>query len=319
MTNVAILIPAYNEALTIKKVITDFSKKLTENDKIFVYNNNSTDNTLEIIEELKNKNEFKDILVIKNEFVQGKGNVIRRMFREIDAKYYVLVDADDTYFADDLDKLLYLVKNKNVDMAVGDRLSSTYFLENKRAFHNFGNNLVKFFINIIFHKNIKDIMTGYRCMSYNFVKTFPVLSKGFEVETEMTIHALQYNMSIETVVINYKDRVEGSFSKLNTYSDGFKVLYTIFKLYKNNKPFSFFGFLSILLFVFSQILFVPILIYFLNTGFVPKIPTLLVSLIIFLISIITFFTGVMLQSFSDESKKNFEFKLNILQNKFNEI
>ena len=319
MTNVAILIPAYNEALTIKKVITDFSKKLNENDKIFVYNNNSTDNTLEIIEELKNKNEFKDILVIKNEFVQGKGNVIRRMFREIDAKYYVLVDADDTYFADDLDKLLYLVKNKNVDMAVGDRLSSTYFLENKRAFHNFGNNLVKFFINIIFHRNIKDIMTGYRCMSYNFVKTFPVLSKGFEVETEMTIHALQYNMSIETVVINYKDRVEGSFSKLNTYSDGFKVLYTIFKLYKNNKPFSFFGFLSILLFVFSQILFVPILIYFLNTGFVPKIPTLLVSLIIFLISIITFFTGVMLQSFSDESKKNFEFKLNILQNKFNEI
>ncbi len=312
MIEVAVLIPTYNEGLTIRKVVSDFSKKLSKNDRIFVYNNNSTDNTVSILNEMKQEKEFCDILIIKNEYEQGKGNVIRRMFREIDAKYYVLVDADDTYSADDLDKLLNLVKYENVDMAVGDRLSSTYFSENKRAFHNLGNNLVKFFINLIFHTDVKDIMTGYRCMSYNFVKTFPVMSKGFEIETEMTIHALQYNMSVKTVVIKYKDSIEGSVSKLNTYTDGIKVLFTIFRLYKNNKPFSFFGVLSIILLIFFMILFIPIFINFLNVGLVFKIPTLIISSIVLVISIITFFTGVILQSISEESKKNFEFKLNIL-------
>ena len=271
MIEVAVLIPTYNEGLTIRKVVSDFSKKISADDRIFVYNNNSTDNTVSILNDMKQEKEFCDILTIKNEYEQGKGNVIRRMFREIDAKYYVLVDADDTYSADDLDKLLNLVKYENVDMAVGDRLSSTYFSENKRAFHNLGNNLVKFFINLIFHTDVKDIMTGYRCMSYNFVKTFPVMSKGFEIETEMTIHALQYNMSVKTVVIKYKDRIEGSVSKLNTYTDGMKVLFTIFRLYKNNKPFSFFGVLSIILLLFFMILFIPIFINFLNVGLVFKI------------------------------------------------
>ncbi len=313
MIDVAILIPAYNEELTIKKVVLDFLNKVSSNDKVFVYNNNSTDNTLKILNSLLEKDEYKNKLVIKNEYKQGKGNVIRRMFREINANIYVLVDADDTYDVNDLDKLISPIKNKNVDMVIGDRLSSTYYSENKRPFHNFGNNIVRFFINSIFKTNIKDIMTGYRAMSYNFVKTCPILSKGFEVETEMTIHALQYNMNIDNEIINYKDRPEGSVSKLNTYGDGIKVIWTIIKLYKNNKPFSLFTKVSLVFLILSIAFFIPVFITYIKTNLVPRIPTLVVCSIFFAVAVITFFMGIVLQTIAEESKKNFEYKLNMVE------
>lgn len=313
MIDVAILIPAYNEELTIKKVVLDFLEKVSSDDKVFVYNNNSTDNTLKILNSLLEKDEYKNKLVIKNEYKQGKGNVIRRMFREINANIYVLVDADDTYDVNDLDKLISPIKNKNADMVIGDRLSSTYYSENKRPFHNFGNNIVRFFINSIFKTNIKDIMTGYRAMSYNFVKTCPILSKGFEVETEMTIHALQYNMNIDSEIINYKDRPEGSVSKLNTYGDGIKVIWTIIKLYKNNKPFSLFTKVSLVFLVLSIAFFIPVFITYIKTNLVPRIPTLVVCSIFFAVAVITFFIGIVLQTIAEESKKNFEYKLNMVE------
>ena len=223
MDKIAVLIPCYNEEKTIGKVVADFKAALPEA-VIYVYNNNSTDNTAAIAKEAG--------AVVRDEYMQGKGNVIRRMFRDIDAQCYIMADGDDTYPADNAMEMCELVLNKNADMVVGDRLSSTYFTENKRAFHNFGNSLVRKSINILFNNNIKDIMTGYRAFSYEFVKTFPVLSKGFEIETEMSIHAVDKNMYIENVVINYRDRPEGSESKLDTYSDGFKVLMTIVRLYR---------------------------------------------------------------------------------------
>lgn len=313
MIDVAILIPAYNEELTIKKVVLDFLNKISSDDKVFVYNNNSTDNTLKILNSLLEKDEYKNKLVIENEYKQGKGNVIRRMFREINANIYVLVDADDTYDVNDLDKLISPIKNKNADMVIGDRLSSTYYSENKRPFHNFGNNIVRFFINSIFKTNIKDIMTGYRAMSYNFVKTCPILSKGFEVETEMTIHALQYNMNIDNEIINYKDRPEGSVSKLNTYGDGIKVIWTIIKLYKNNKPFSLFTKVSLVFLILSIAFFIPVFITYIKTNLVPRIPTLVVCSIFFAVAVITFFMGIVLQTIAEESKKNFEYKLNMVE------
>ena len=218
MDKIAILIPCYNEALTIKKVINDFKLALPEA-SIYVYDNNSTDDTVKIA-----KNEG---AIVRHEYKQGKGNVIRRMFREIDAEVYLMVDGDDTYPASNAREMVDLVLNRQADMVVGDRLSSTYFTENKRPFHNFGNSLVRYLINKLFDADIKDMMTGYRAFSYEFVKTFPVLSKGFEIETEMSIHAADKNLHIENIVVDYKDRPEGSVSKLNTYSDGFKVLMMI--------------------------------------------------------------------------------------------
>lgn len=227
MDRIAVLIPCYNEEKTIGKVIHDFKKVLPEA-IVYVYNNNSTDKTAEIA----NKNGA----VVRNEFMQGKGNVIRRMFREVDAECYIMTDGDDTYPAEFAREMCNLVLNKKADMVIGDRLSSTYFSENKRPFHNFGNKLVRFSINTLFNNNIKDIMTGYRAFSYNFVKTFPVISQGFEIETEMTIHAVDKNMNSKNVIIEYRDRPEGSESKLNTYSDGIKVLKTMVKLFKNYRP-----------------------------------------------------------------------------------
>ena len=249
MDTIAVLIPCYNESKTIEKVVNDWKRQLPEA-TIYVYDNNSSDQTAELARRAG--------AIVRQEFKQGKGNVIRRMFREIDAKCYLMVDGDDTYPAEYGKEMADKVLKNNSDMVVGDRLSSTYFEENKRPFHNLGNSLVRSTINHLFKTNVRDIMTGYRALSYLFVKTFPVLSKGFEIETEMTIHAIDKNMMVDHVVIEYRDRVEGSESKLDTYSDGFKVLKSIFRLYKNYRPMEFFGGLSLCLFVIAALMFFPI-------------------------------------------------------------
>lgn len=303
MERIAVLIPCYNEAQTIEKVVTDWKRELPEA-AIYVYDNNSSDETAAIAE--------KAGAVVRHEYMQGKGNVIRRMFREIDAEAYIMVDGDDTYPAEYGRQMVDEVLIKNVDMVVGDRLSSTYFNENKRPFHNFGNSLVRGSINRLFASDIRDIMTGYRAFSYLFVKSFPVLSQGFEIETEMTIHAVHNNMSISNVVIEYRDRPEGSESKLNTYVDGAKVLRTIFRLYKNYKPLGFFSLLSGILLLISFIMFLPILVKFVHTGLVPNFPTLIVSGFIALTAIISLFVGLILSTMVEKGRQEYEFRLQII-------
>ena len=300
MDKIAVLIPCYNEEKTVGKVVADFKAALPEA-VIYVYNNNSSDNTAAIAEGAG--------AVVRNEYMQGKGNVIRRMFRDIDAECYIMADGDDTYPADNAREMCDLVLNKKVDMVVGDRLSSTYFTENKRAFHNFGNSLVRKSINVLFNNNIKDIMTGYRAFSYEFVKTFPVLSKGFEIETEMSIHAVDKNMYIENVIINYRDRPEGSESKLNTYSDGFKVLLTIARLYRVYHPMGFFGIVAILLALISVSFFIPIFYEYLQTGLVPKFPTLILCGFTMIAAIQSFFTGMQLETMLQKNRQDFEMNL----------
>ena len=301
---IAILIPCYNEAQTISKVINDWKKELP-NATVYVYDNNSTDGTGDIAE--------KEGAVVKREYSQGKGNVIRRMFREIEAECYIMVDGDDTYPANCAKEMVSLVLDKDADMVVGDRLSSTYFTENKRPFHNFGNTIVRKFINKLFNTNVKDIMTGCRAFSYQFVKTFPVLSKGFEIETEMTIHAVDKNMRIETVIVDYRDRPEGSESKLNTFSDGSKVLMTIARLFKNYKPFSFFSFFSAILMVVAIALFIPVLVQYFQSGLVERFPTLIVSGFIALAAIQAFFAGLVLNTIVVKEKQDFEHKLQVIR------
>ena len=303
MDKIAVLIPCYNESKTIEKVVKDFKKVLPEA-VIYVYDNNSTDHTDEIARAAG--------AVVRYEYQQGKGNVIRRMFREIDAQCYIMADGDDTYPAEFAPAMVEKVLNKKVDMVVGDRLSSTYFTENKRPFHNFGNSLVRKCINVMFKTQINDIMTGYRAFSYQFVKTFPVLSKGFEIETEMSIHAVHKNMLVENVIIEYRDRPDGSESKLNTYSDGFKVLKTIGRLYKNYKPLGFFGMLSALLVLIAAILFIPVFVTYLKTGLVPNFPTLIVSGFVALAAIQSFFAGLILTTIVEKDRQDFEFKLQMI-------
>ncbi len=300
MDKIAVLIPCYNEAQTIKKVVEDARAALPEA-VIYVYDNNSTDHTDEIARQAG--------AVVRYEYMQGKGNVIRRMFRDIDALCYIMVDGDDTYPLEDAAKMADLVLNHNADMVVGDRLSSTYFKENKRPFHNFGNSLVRGVINRLFQSNIRDIMTGYRAFSYEFVKTFPVLSKRFEIETEMTIHAVYNNMQLENVVVDYRDRPQGSVSKLNTYSDGLRVLKTIVSLYKNYKPFGFFTWLAALLTVLAMALFIPVLVEFLNIGLVNHFPTLIVSGFVELAAVQSFFAGMILSDIAKKNRRDFEFQL----------
>lgn len=303
MDKVAILIPCFNEEKTIYKVVQDWKNELPDA-VVYVYDNNSTDNTAD---EAKRAG-----AIVREERKQGKGNVIRRMFREIDAQCYVMVDGDDTYSPDIGTKMVAEVISHKCDMVIGDRLSSTYFQQNKRPFHNFGNVLVRHFINSLFKSDIEDIMTGLRAFSYQFVKTFPVLSQGFEIETEMTIHAIEKNMTITSLVVAYKDRTAGSESKLNTYSDGIKVLKTIFYLYKNNKPLSFFGFIAICIFILAIAFFIPILIEYIKTGLVPNFPTLIVCGFAVVTSIISLFVGLILQSITKKEKADFEFKLQIV-------
>ena len=303
MDKIAVLIPCYNESKTVEKVVKDWKKELPEA-TIYVYDNNSNDHTAELAE--------KAGAVVRYEYQQGKGNVIRRMFREIDAECYIMVDGDDTYPAEYGREMTNFVLQKNADMVVGDRLSSTYFEENKRPFHNLGNSLVRSFINHLFRTNIRDIMTGYRAFSYLFVKSFPVLSKGFEIETEMSIHAVEKNMQIENVIIEYRDRPEGSVSKLNTYSDGFKVLKTIFRLYKNYKPMAFFGWVAAILTVITGGAFIPIVIKYVQTGLVPNFPTLIVCGFVELTAIISFFAGLILTTIAEKDRQQFEFRLNLI-------
>lgn len=304
MDKIAVLIPCYNEEKTIAKVVRDARAALPEA-VVYVYNNNSSDRTAELAEEAG--------ALVRNEYMQGKGNVIRRMFREVQAECYVMVDGDDTYPMEYAGEMVDKVLNHNADMVVGDRLSSTYFTENKRPFHNMGNSLVRGSINRLFGCDIKDIMTGYRAFSYGFVKTFPVLSKGFEIETEMTIHAVSNNMQIENVIVDYRDRPEGSESKLNTYADGLKVLGTIGKLYKDYKPLGFFTLLAVLLAVVSIVFFIPILVDFIRTGVVDKFPTLFVCGFVMLAAIQSFFSGLILSNMALKNRRDFEFRLNMIQ------
>lgn len=303
MDKIAVLIPCYNEEKTIEKVIND-TKKALPDAVIYVYNNNSKDRTAEIAE--------KAGAIVRNEYMQGKGNVIRRMFREIDAECYVMVDGDDTYPMESAPEMCDKVLNHNADMVVGDRLSSTYFTENKRPFHNFGNSIVRSSINRLFKCDIRDIMTGFRAFSYEFVKTFPVLSKGFEIETEMTIHAVNNNMQIENVVIEYRDRPTGSESKLNTYSDGFKVLRTIMRLYRDYKPLGFFSVIAGILAALSIIFVIPVLNAYWQTGEVLRFPTLIVCCFVMLAAVQCFFAGITLSSIVTNNRREFEMRLNSL-------
>lgn len=304
MDKIAVLIPCYNESQTIEKVVRDWKRELPEA-AIYVYDNNSTDHTDDIARAAG--------ATVRYEYQQGKGNVIRRMFREIDALCYIMIDGDDTYPAEMGREMADLVLKRNVDMVVGDRLSSTYFEENKRPFHNFGNSLVRGTINKLFRSNIRDIMTGYRAFSYEFVKSFPVLSKGFEIETEMSIHAVDKNMNVENVIIEYRDRPEGSESKLNTYSDGFKVLKTIGRLYRNYKPMQFFGIVALVLMVISAAMFIPVLAIYIQTGLVPNFPTLIVSGFIALAALESLFSGMILSTLAEKERQEFEFRLQLVR------
>ena len=306
MDKIAVIIPCYNESQTIGKVVLDWKRELPDA-VIYVYDNNSTDKTAVIAE--------KAGAVVRHERQQGKGNVIRRMFREIDAECYVMIDGDDTYPVENGKEMVRLVLEEQADMVVGDRLSSTYFEENKRPFHNWGNSIVRSSINRLFKSDIRDIMTGYRAFSYPFVKSFPVLSKGFEIETEMSIHAVDKNMTVRNVIVDYRDRPEGSVSKLNTYSDGFKVLRTIFRLYKNYRPMGFFGGLAAVLLIASALMFLPVLVTYLETGLVPQFPTLIVSCFVALAAIQSFFSGLILSTIVERERQEFEWRLIDIQKK----
>ena len=304
MDKIALLIPCYNEGATIGKVIEDYQKELP-GANIYVYDNNSTDGTVKIASSYEQ-------VIVRHEYEQGKGNVIRRMFREIDAECYIMVDGDDTYPAEYGKMLAEQVLERHADMVVGDRLSSTYYSENKRPFHNIGNLVVCKSINYLFHSNIRDIMTGYRAFSYEFAKTFPILTGGFEIETEMSIHAIDKRMRIENVVIEYRDRPEGSDSKLNTYTDGFKVIRTIVRLFRNHKPMAFYGILSVLLLCMAACFFVPVFMEFLKTGMVERFPTLIVCGFAVIAAIQSFFSGMILSNIVQLDRREFEYQLQMV-------
>lgn len=296
----AVLLPCYNEEATIAKVVADFRAALPDAD-IYVYDNNSTDGTAEAA--------CRAGAIVRREPVQGKGNVVRRMFREIEADCYLMADGDDTYPAEQAAEMIRPVLQEKVDMVVGDRLSSTYFEQNKRPFHNGGNRIVRWLIRRFWHSNIHDIMTGYRAFSHRFVKNFPVMSGNFEIETEMTIHALDKRFLIHEIPIAYRDRPQGSVSKLNTISDGFSVLKTIVVLYKEYRPLRFFGWLATLLTLVGAVLVIPVLSEYLHTGLVPRFPTLFVSLFLFLAALQSVFTGLCLDVMVTKDRKNYELHL----------
>lgn len=310
MDRIAVLIPCYNEAKTIEKVVTDFQRELPEA-VVYVYDNNSTDGTAELAKAAG--------AVVRREHQQGKGNVIRAMFREIDAQCYIMADGDDTYPAGHAREMVEIILRGEAQMVVGDRLSSTYFTENKRLFHNSGNRLVRGLINLLFKTDVRDIMTGYRAFSYCFVKTFPVISKGFEIETEMTIHAADKNMRIQNVVVDYRDRPEGSTSKLNTVRDGIKVLFTIERLFKNYRPMAFFGLIALVLLVISAGMFLPVLIDYFQTHMVARFPTLIVSGFLAVVGILSFWGGTILDVLIQKSRQEFEIQLNTFQYREKEL
>lgn len=300
MDRIAILIPCYNESRTIEKVVNDWKRVIPEA-VIYVYDNNSSDGTDEIARNAG--------AIVRYEHQQGKGNVVRRMFQEIDAECYILVDGDDTYPAENGPAMVDEILNGGADLVVGDRLSSTYYNENKRPFHNFGNSLVRETINRMFHTDIKDIMTGYRAMSYRFVKSFPIVSEGFEIETEMTIHAIDKNMYVKNQIISYRDRPKGSESKLNTFSDGMKVIKKMMLLYCDYRPLQFFGIVATVLMALALILFIPVFSEYLHTGLVPRIPTLITSGFLAVASLLAFFAGLVLKTIKNNERREFEFRL----------
>lgn len=300
MSKIAVLIPCYNEAKTIERVVKEYKKALPKAD-IYVYDNNSTDRTGEIAE--------KAGAIVKVEHRQGKGNVVRSMFMDVEADCYLMIDGDGTYPADVAEKMCNLVLKDGVDMVVGDRLSSTYFKENKRPFHNTGNRLVRGLINLIFRSKVRDIMTGYRAFSRDFVKTFPVLSKGFEIETEMTIHALDKNFYVEEIPVNYKDREAGSESKLNTFSDGFKVLFTIARLFEEYRPMLFFGIFGLVFLILAFAFGVPVFKEYFETGLVARFPTLIFAGFLLIISVLSFVCGIILQVVVRKNRQLFELAL----------
>ncbi|MBS5387611.1 MAG: glycosyltransferase [Clostridiales bacterium] len=304
MRKIAVLIPCYNESMTIEKVVKDFKEALPEA-TIYVYDNNSSDHTDEIAK--------KAGAVVRYEYRQGKGNVIRSMFRDIEADCYIMADGDDTYPAEHAKDMAKLVLDKGVDMVIGDRLSSTYFTENKRPFHNMGNKMVRFFINKLFGNEVRDIMTGYRAFSRRFVKSFPVLSKGFEIETEMTIHAVDKNFLLEEIPVLYRDRPDGSESKLNTFSDGIKVLSTIATLFREYRPFAFFSSIAVVLWLLAAVLFIPVLIEFLHTGLVLRFPTLIVSGIIAVMGMLLWVCGIILTVIVKKHRQLYEILLNQME------
>ena len=300
MDRIAVIIPCFNEAQTISKVVNDAQRSIPEA-KVYVYDNNSTDDTVKLAEEAG--------AIVRHEYMQGKGNVIRRMFREVDAECYLMIDGDDTYPLEYAQEMCSLILEKQADMVVGDRLSSTYFSENKRPFHNFGNSFVRYSINKIFKSNIRDVMTGYRAFSFDFVKTFPILSHGFEIETEMTVHAVSNNMDVRNVIVDYRDRPEGSISKLSTFSDGFKVIKTIIRLFKNYRPLAFFSIIGLILSIVSLAFFIPVLTEYIITGLVLRFPTLITCGFVFLIAILAFIAGLILSNLAEKSRREFEQRL----------
>lgn len=302
---IAVLVPCYNEEKTVKKVAEDFMAALPEA-TVYVYDNNSTDRTYEIASSLGER------VVVRKEYRQGKGNVVRSMFRQIDADCYIMIDGDDTYPAEHAREMVNLVLNEGYDMVIGDRLSSTYFQENKRRFHGFGNKLVRDLINSLFKSDIKDIMTGYRAFSYDFVKMMPIISGGFEIETEMTINALDKKFNIKEIPINFRDRPEGSVSKLNTFSDGMKVLKTIAVMFKEYRPMMFFGIIALIFLLIAGVTFAPVLMEYFDTHMVPRFPTLIFSLVCAVLSAISFTIGVILDVMVKKNKQDFIIRLNIL-------
>ena len=286
MSKIAVLIPCYNEGTTIGKVVVDFRSELPEAD-IYVYDNNSTDDTVE-----KAK---KAGAIIGYERRQGKGNVVRRMLREIDADCYILVDGDDTYPVENAKEMARMVLEEKTDMVIGDRLSATYFEENKRPLHDSGNRLVRSIINRIFHSDVKDIMTGYRAMSRRLVETLPLLSEGFEIETEMTIMALDSGLDIQQIPVQYRDRPDGSVSKLNTITDGCRILLTILKLDRDYQPLRFFSMIAALLVVIATIVLIPVLTEYFQTGLVPRYPTLIVCGFVILFAMMMWVCGIVLE------------------------
>lgn len=303
MDKIAVLIPCYNEERTIRKVILDFRSVLADA-TIYVYDNNSTDRTAQIAVD--------EGAIVRHEYRQGKGNVIRRMFREVDALCYILVDGDDTYPAKFAPEMVRLILEKTADMVIGDRLSSNYYTENDRRFHGVGNRLVCKLVNDLFKADINDIMTGYRALSYEFVKTFPVLSRGFEIETEMSIHAVDKNFQIDNIVVDYRNRPKDSFSKINTFSDGLKVMRAIVRLYKTYKPLTFFGLIFVLLACISLVFFIPVMNEYILTGLVKRFPTLIVCGFIMIAAIQSLFAGLELHSMAQKERQDFEMYLHLV-------
>lgn len=307
---IAVLIPCYNEELTVEKTVSDF-KRVLPNADIYVYNNNSKDRTKELA--------LKAGAIVKDEYRQGKGAVVRSMFRDIDADVYIMVDGDDTYPAEEVEGLITPILEGKADMVIGDRLSSTYYTENKRPFHNFGNSLVKGLINFLFKSDLNDIMTGYRSFSKKFVKCMPVMSNGFQIETEMTIFALTNNMQVVNVPITYRDRPEGSESKLNTFSDGFKVLLTLFNLFKDNRPFLFFGCLSLIIFVVGLIVGIPVIDEFIKTAYITKVPSAVLAAALMINSFLMLSVGIILDAIKNQKRYLFECHMNDVMSKFKEL